>query len=160
MEMGVVAVIIAVVMVMAACFGRQLFPMVRTLDALSLASGPAYNEVVYHAVHGRWPSADNPTIVTHTSRGSHVSRLTLGEDGVITAQLMVDAAHSNAATPSAAGVHTVPAALSFRPQLLGSRDAPTITFLCGYAQPVVGQAASVGTNMTTLRKQDLPPFCR
>lgn len=160
MEMGVVMAIIALLMLLGACFGRRLLPMVQSLDALSLASGPAYNEVVYHAVHGRWPSPNDPAIIADNSKGMHVSAIALGSDGVITAQLTVNQAQASDAAPSAADANAVRGALSFRPQLLGSRDAPTITFLCGYARPIVGQPATVGANLTTLRKQDLPPFCR
>ena len=160
MERGVVGVIIAIIVIMAMWFGARLIPMVKTLDAVSLASGPAYNEIIYRAVHGRWPPAGNPTIIAGNNRGSYVSNLTLGKDGVLTAQLAIGAVPAFETASSATDAKAIHGALSFRPELLGSRDAPTMTFLCGYAQPVVGPAATSGTNMTTLDKQILPPFCR
>lgn len=160
MEVVIAAVIVAVVTSMAGWFGMRLIPMVQTLDAVSLASGPAYNEIIYHAVHGRWPSPDDPTIIAGNHKGSYVSNLTLGKDGVITTQLAMNAGPAFGAAPADTGANTIHGALSFRPQLLGSRDAPTITFLCGYAQPVAGSAAASGADMTTLDKQILPPFCR
>lgn len=160
MEMGIAAVIIAVVMSMAVWFGMRLIPMVQTLDAVSLASGPAYNEIIYHSVHGHWPPADNPTIIAGNNKGSYVSNLTLGKDGVITAQLAIGAVPAFEAASSVFDAEAIHGALSFRPELLGSRHAPTVTFLCGYAQPVVGSAATSGANMTKLDKRVLPPFCR
>ena len=159
MEMGIVAVVIAVVMIMAAGFGERLIPMVQTLSAVSLASGPAYSEIIYHAVHGRWPPADDPTIIAGNHHGSYVSNLRLGKDGVISAQLAIGAVAAFEAS-SATDPKAIHGGLSFRPELLGSRDAPTITFLCGYAQPVADSATTSGTNMTTLDKQPVPPFCR
>lgn len=152
--------IIAIVMITATWFGMRLVPMAQTLDAVSLASGPQYNEIIYHAVHGRWPSADNPYMIAGTGKSNYVNHLTLGAGGVITAQLMIGPAQAHAAGPSARGADSIHGSLSFRPEWLGSRDAPAITFLCGYAQPVVGATATSGTNMTTMDKQVLPPFCR
>jgi hypothetical protein len=160
MEMAVAIVIITVVMIVAVCFGRRLIPMVQTIDALSLASAPAYNEIVYHAAHGRWPPPDDSTIVGGNNKGSFVNQLTLGEDGVITAQLAIGPGSVFSAATSAADAETIRGSLSFRPQLLGSRDAPTVTLLCGHARPIAGQAAPSGTDLTTLHKQVLPPFCR
>lgn len=160
LEMGIAVVIITVVISMAVWFGMRVIPMVRTLDPLSLASGPMYNEVIYHAVHGRWPSPDDPTIVAGNNNGAYVKDITLGRDGVITAHVAPGAGPGFGSAPSATGTATSLSALSFRPELLGSRDAPTVTFLCGYAQPVVGPVAPIGTNMTTLDKHALPPFCR
>ena len=160
MESGIVGVIIAGVMVVAVWFGMRLIPTVQTLDAVSLASGPAYNEIIYHAVHGRWPPADDPTIIAGNHQGSYVSNLTLGKDGVITAQLAIGAVAAFETASSATDPKTIHGALSFRPELLGSRDAPAISFLCGYARSVVDPAATSANNLTTLDEQVLPPFCR
>ncbi|MGH8184033.1 MAG: hypothetical protein ACREPH_10280 [Rhodanobacteraceae bacterium] len=152
--------IIAIVMIMAMWFGMRLIPMVQTLDALSLASGPEYNEVIYHAVHGRWPPADNPYMIAGDGKGLYTNNLTLNEGGVITAQLALSPVSMIGAAPFATGAGTIHGSLSFRPELLGSRDAPTVSFLCGYAKPVVGRAATSGANKTTLERKFLPPFCR
>ena len=160
MEMGIAVVIVAIVISMATWFGMRLIPMVQTLDAVSLASGPACNEIIYHAVHGRWPPSGDPTMIAGNNKGLFVNQLALGVDGVITARLTIGAAQAIRAGPSAAGTNSIRGSLSFRPELLGSRDAPTITFICGYAQPVVGSAATSRTNLTTLDVQVLPPFCR
>lgn len=160
MEAGIVGVIMAAVMVVAVGFGARLIPMVQTLDAVSLVSTPAYNEVIYYAAHGRWPAAGDPNFTAGNSKGFHVNELKLGADGVITAQLAIGPILRIGAVPSDSGAGTIHGALSFRPELLGSRDAPTVSFLCGYAQPVVDPAAKRDNNMTTLDKQILPPFCR
>lgn len=160
LEMGIAIVLITIVMSMAVWFGMRLIPMVQTLDALSLATGPAYNEIIYHAVHGRWPPADDATIVAGNNKSVYVKNITLDGDGVITAHVALGAVPKFGSAPPAAGTDTIHGSLSFRPELLGSRDAPTVTFLCGYAQPVVDPVAPSGTNLTTLDKQFLPPFCR
>jgi hypothetical protein len=160
MERGFVGVIIAIVMVMAAWFGMRLIPMTQTLDALSLASGPKYNEVIYHAVHGRWPPPDNPYMIGDNGKGRYVKNLTLDGGGVITAELVLHPLAGIGATASGTGADTIHGSLSFRPELLGARDAPTIVFLCGYAKPVMDPAATNGANGTTLDKPSLPPFCR
>ena len=160
MEMGIAALIIASVMMMAVWFGMRLIPMTQTLGAVSMASGPATNEIIYHAVHGHWPNAGDQTILAGNTKGSWVNDLALGEDGVITAQLTIGSVPTISGLPLATAANAIGGSLSFRPQLLGSRDAPTITFLCGYASPVVSSAATSGTNLTTLDKHLLPPFCR
>ncbi|MEO8810454.1 MAG: hypothetical protein ABI386_09440 [Rhodanobacter sp.] len=153
-------VIIAVVMMMAMALGVRLIPMVRTLDALSLASGPATNEIIYHAVHGRWPPPGDSTIIAGNKKSSFVKSLALGRDGVITAQVALGPVPAFGAARTATGPEAIHGVLSFRPQLLGSRDAPTITFLCGYAQSVDDPVATSVANTTTLDKHILPPFCR
>ena len=159
-EMGIAVVIITIVMIMAMWFGMRLISMVQTLDALFVASGPAYNEIIYHAVHGRWPTADDPNIIDGNDKTLHVNNLTLGADGVITARLTIGPTPAIRLGPSAKGADIIHGALSFRPELLGSRDSPTITFLSGYAKPIGDSAAADDTNLTTLDKHVLPPFCR
>ncbi|MEO9080294.1 MAG: hypothetical protein ABI268_13425 [Rhodanobacter sp.] len=152
--------IIAVVMSMALWFGMRVMPMVQTLDPVSLASGPIYNEIIYHAVHGRWPSAGDPTIVAGSNKSTYVKNFTLDGNGVVTAHVALGAIPGFGSASSAAAANTIHGSLSFRPELLGSRDAPTVTFLCGYAQPVADPVATIGSNRTTLDKRVLPPFCR
>lgn len=162
MEAGIAAVIIATVMIMAIWFGTRLLPMAQTLDALSLASLPESNEVIYHAMHGRWPPADNPYMIASNSRGLYTNNLRLDGDGIITAQLTIGPFRGliGGAAPSAAGADTTQGSVSFRPESLGVRDAQTIVFLCGYAKPVVDTAETSDTNRTTLNQTFLPPFCR
>ena len=160
MEMAFSAVIIAVVMSMAVWFGMRLIPMIQTLDALSLTSGSANEEIIYHAVHGRWPPPDDASIVAGNNKSAHVDNITLDGDGVITAQLAIGPGQMIGAARSATEIGVVHGSLSFRPELLGSPDAPTISFLCGYAKPVIAPVAPNGTNRTTLDKHILPLFCR
>lgn len=157
MEMAFAIVIITVVMFMAMHFGRTFVAMAQTIDAVSLVSAPVHDEIVYHAVHGRWPAPGDPVIIGSSRGGSSANHLALGEGGVITAQL---ATRTRAVFGPASTADAIHGALSFRPQLLGSHDAPTLVFLCGHAPPVAGQAAPTGTNRTTLPEQVLPPFCR
>lgn len=160
LEMGIAVVIIATLMVMAAWFGTHLIPMAQAVDAVSLASGPKTNEIIYHAVHGRWPSPDNPHMIGDNGNGRYARNLTLDAGGVITAELVLDPLAGIRATASAAGARTIHGSLSFRPELLGTRDAPAIVFVCGYAKPVRGPAAMSGVNKTTIDRKFLPPFCR
>jgi hypothetical protein len=160
MEMGIAVAIIATLMVMAAWFGMRLIPMAQTVDAVSLASGPKTNEVIYHAVHGRWPSPDNPHMIGDNGNGRYARHLTLDAGGVITAELVLDPVAGSRVAASATGARIIHGSLSFRPELLGNRDAPTIVFICGYAKPVMGRAATSGVNKTTLDRKFLPPFCR
>lgn|SRR5574337_130751 len=160
LERGAVGMIIAVVMVIAVWFGMQLVHMTQTLDAVTLASGAQISAVIYHAEHGRWPAADERNIVAADSHGSYVKHLTLGEGGVITAELALSPAQGIPSRLDADVLGNAHGFLSFRPELLGSTDAPSILFLCGYAKPVVGAIGTAAANRTTLPRKYLPPFCR
>lgn len=160
-ERAFVGVIIAAAMAIAVWFGMQLVGMVQTLDAVSLAAGPKLDMTIYRAVHGRWPSADNARTTAVNGHGLFSRNVTVGENGVITVELTLRTAWPLGITRAATDAEAVHGFLSFRPVLLGSRDAPTITYLCGYAQPVVTPAAALATNnKTTLDPKYLPPFCR
>lgn len=160
LERGFVGIVITVLMAMGVWFGMQLVHITQTLDAITLASGPETNEVIYYAVHGRWPSPDNPYMIAGNDKGRYTNSLTLDEGGIITAKLALRPISLIGTTPSDTGAGTLHGSLSFRPELLGARDAPTISFLCGYAKPAASAAATIGVNRTTLDKQFLPPFCR
>jgi hypothetical protein len=160
METGMAVVIIAIVMIMALWFGMRLIPMAQTLDALSLASGPESNEIIYHAEHGRWPPADNPYMIAGKGGGLYTNNLMLDGDGAITAELTLGLLPAIGAARSTSATDSIQGSLSFRPELLGTPDVSTITFLCGYAKPVVDSAATSSANRTTLDRKILPPFCR
>ncbi|WP_276967265.1 hypothetical protein [Metallibacterium scheffleri] len=160
LEQGFAGMVIAVAMVIAVWFGIQLAQMTQTLDAVSVAGGPQINAVIYHAVHGRWPSSRNRDIVAADSNGNYVEHLALGEGGVITAELRLGPALGVLTGHGARLPSSIHGFLSFRPELLGSKDAPSISFLCGYAKPVAGAIETTTANRTTLPKKYLPPFCR
>lgn len=150
----------AVVAVIAASFGSRAMLMVQTLDAITQAWAPQINARVYRAEHGRWPSAGDPNILGDTRKGSHVEDLTLADGGVVTAQLTLGRTRSSGNGKGVAAAGGVQGRLSFRPELLGSRNEPAISFLCGYAMPVAGTVEAEATNRTTLSATYLPPFCR
>ncbi|HZX72323.1 MAG TPA: hypothetical protein VFE77_16070 [Rhodanobacter sp.] len=159
-EQGVAGVIVAVVTAFAGWFGVQLVHMTQTLDAVTFARGAQINAVIYHAVQGRWPSPGDRNVVAADSHGDYVTHLALGEGGVITAELTlgpVPVILTRGFGPVSGSAHGF---LSFRPELLGSKDAPSISFLCGYAKPVAGAIESSAVNQTTLPRKYLPPFCR
>lgn len=160
LERGFAGLIIAAAMVIAVWFGIQLVQMTQTLDAVSLAGGPQINAVLYHAVRGRWPSAGNQDIIAANGQGSYVEHLTLGEGGVITAELMLGPAQGVLTGRGARLPSSMQGFLSFRPELLGSKDEPVMTFLCGYAKPVAGAVETAAANRTTLPRRYLPPLCR
>ena len=160
MERGFAGIIVAVAMALAVWFGIQLMQMTQALDAVSIASGPQINAVVYHAEHGRWPSPGNQDIASAETNGTYVNHLVLDEGGVIIADLTlgpVQGFMADRADHVSGGFHGF---LSLRPELLGSKDAPTIAFLCGYAKPVAGAIATTPANRTSLPRKFLPPFCR
>lgn len=160
LEQGMAGLAIAVAMTVAVWFGTQLAHMTQTLDAVTLASGAELNEIVYHSVHGQWPSPDDPNIISKSSHGHHAEKLSLGGDGVITAELALGSTSISGALDTADAPGATHGYLSFRPELLGSRAAPTATFLCGYAKPIAAAIATRGANRTTLARKDIPPFCR
>lgn len=160
LERGAVGLIVVVVMAVAMWFGVRLMLMAQTLDAVSVARGAQVNAVVYHAEHGRWPTPDSQGIIGADLHGSFFKHLTLGEGGVITAELTLG---STPAVTAADDVHApsdLQGLLSFRPELLGSKDAPSISFLCGYAKPTAGALAAGTGGRTTVPRKYLPPFCR
>jgi hypothetical protein len=160
LEQGFAGVIVAVAMVIAGWFGIQLIHMTQTLNAVSLASLPQINAVMYHTVHGHWLSPGNQHIVAADSNGSYVKHLALGEGGVITAEMILGPVQGVLTGRGARVPSSLHGFLSFRPELLGSEDAPAISFLCGYAKPVAGAVETAASNRTTLPRKYLPPFCR
>jgi hypothetical protein len=160
LEQGFAGVIVAVAMVIAGWFGIQLIHMTQTLDAVSVAGGPQINAIIYHAEHGRWPSPGYRDIVAAHSNGNYVEHLALGEGGVITAELTLGPAQGGLSGRGARLPNSIHGFLSFRPELLGSKDAPSISFLCGYAKPVAGAIETTAAGQTTLPREYLPPFCR
>ena len=148
LERFAAGVTVAVVVAIAAGYGARSMLMAQTLDALSMARFQQINAVVYRAEHGRWPPPASPTEVGH-SRVTHVVQ---GGGGVITAELALG---STAGAPGS--VHGF---LSFRPELLGSKEAPAISFLCGYAKPVAGAVEGGAADRTSIPRKYLPPFCR
>jgi hypothetical protein len=161
LERGVVGIIIAAVAAIAVWFGVQLVCTTQTLDAISLASGAEINAITYRAVHGRWPPAGTPDIIATGTRSHYVKRLALSRDGVITGEVTLGPVQGIMTRPGGRVTGTtIHGLLSFRPELLGSHDAPSIVFLCGYARPVADPAGVSGANRTTLPRQYLPPFCR
>lgn len=160
LECGAVGLIVVVVMVIAMGFGVRAMLMAQSVDAVSFARGAQINAVVYYAEHGRWPAAGSRDIVGAHGRGSFSGQLTLDGDGVVTAELALGGIR---AVPDGNGIRAsgkLQGLLSFRPELLGSSDAPSISFLCGYAKPVAGGAAAGAVNRTSMPPEYLPPFCR
>lgn len=159
LERGFVGVIIAIAMTVAVMFSIHSVRMIQTLDAVTLASGAEIDAIIHRAVHGDWPRADDPNVLGRSVTGRYVTRMTLGDDGLITATLTLGPVHGfGSRHPST--IDATHGVLAFRPELLGMPEAPTIAFLCGYAKPVTGSAVTSSTNPTTLAEQDLPPFCR
>jgi len=153
-------VIVVVVMAIAMGFGVRVMFMAQTLDAVSFARGAQVNAVVYRAEHGRWPAPGSQDIVGADSHGSFFKRLTLDEGGVITAELELDPTRAGAAGSGVRVPDSLRGFLSFRPELLGSRDAPSISFLCGYAKPIAGVVETGAVDLTSVPREYLPPFCR
>jgi hypothetical protein len=151
--------IIAVAMVVAVGFGDRLIQMTQTLDAVSIVRGVQINAIVYHAEYGRWPSPDDRHIAAAHTHGSYVQHLALGDGGVITAELTLSP-RAILGGGAASGPGSLRGFLSFRPELLGSKDAPGISFLCGYAKRDAGAVGSTAANQTTLPRRYLPPYCR
>ncbi len=163
MEMAMVATIVAIVSIMAIGFGARLLLMAQTLDAVSLASPVETNEVIYRAMRGRWPPADNPYMAIGNTRGNYTRNLRVDGAGSITAQLTIgplDELIGTAHTAAAASTRTIQGSLSFRPESLGVRGAQTIVFLCGDARPIAGPDETNPIDSATLGKRFLPPFCR
>jgi hypothetical protein len=161
LERGFVGVIIVAVISIGAVFGARAVRMSDTLDAVSLASGIEAAAVVHYAVHGRWPAANDTNVIGKHVEGTYATHAALGNDGVITVDMALDAARAGwPKTGFAAAEAPAYGKLSFRPELLGTRDAPTITYLCGYEKPVAGAVAEMAANPTTLARDDLPPLCR
>ena len=160
LEVGFAGMIIAVAMAVAVFFGIQLAQMTQTLDAVSVVEGPQFNAVIYYAEHGRWPSPGSQAIVAADGEGIYAKHLALSDGGVITAELTLDPAQGVLTGHGARLPSSIHGFLSFRPELLGSKDAPSISFLCGYAKPVEGAIETTAANRTTLPRRDLPPSCR
>ena len=161
-ERGVAAIIMAVVAAIAVGFGLQLSRMAQTLEAVSMVSTAKIDAITYHTILGRWPRAGDASInPSNNASGRYVQHLTLDNDGAITAAMTLVPLQGilspRADKPVAGTLHGL---LSFRPELLGARDAPAISYLCGYAKPVADATAISGANRTTLPRQVLPPFCR
>ncbi|HEU4669204.1 MAG TPA: hypothetical protein VFR91_00730 [Dyella sp.] len=160
MELGFAGLTISLASVIAVWFGAQLIQMTETLDALSVATGPQTEAIVYRAVHGRWPSPGDARVVSSVNSGTYAQHLSLEEGGVITADMRLG--HT---TWSATGVGLrvrggSRGLLSFRPELLGSTDVPSVSYLCGYARPTAGAVEVAAANRTTLPRNHLPPYCR
>jgi hypothetical protein len=160
LEGGFAGMIIAVAMVIAVWLGIQLVQMTQTLDAVSVTGGSQINAIIYHAERGRWPSPGYRDIVAVHSNGNYVEHLALGEGGVITAELTLGPSQGVLSGRGARLPNSIHGFLSFRPELLGSKDAPSISFLCGYAKPVTGAIETTAAGQTTLPRKYLPPFCR
>lgn len=159
LERGFAGMIIAVALLIAVGFGIRLIQMTQTLDAVSIVRGAQINAIVYHAEYGRWPVPGDRNIVATATHGAYVEHLTLGDGGVITAELTL-APRAILGGGAASGPDRVHGLLSFRPELLGSKDAPGISFLCGYATRDAGAIDRAGANQTTLPRKYLPPSCR
>lgn len=159
LERGFAGMIIAVAMVIAVGFGVQLIQMTQTLDAVSIVRGAQINAIVYHAEYGRWPAPGDRHIAAGNVHGSYVEHLTLGDGGVITAELTL-APRATLGGGAASGPGSLHGFLSFRPELLGSKEAPSISFLCGYATRDAGAIGSIAANQTSLPRKFLPPYCR
>lgn len=160
MELAFAGLVGAVVSVIAVWSGVQLVQMTQALDAVSLASGPQTDAVLYHAVYGRWPSPGDPGIAAADGRGTFVKRMALHEDGVLTAELVLGPRTRIWTSHGADAPGRTHGFLSFRPELLGSSDAPSIVFLCGDAEPVAGAIGPIAASRTTIPREYLPPFCR
>jgi hypothetical protein len=160
LELGFAGMIVAVAMMVAVWFGIQLVRMTQTLDAVTLARGAQINAFLYRAAHGRWPPAGARDIVVGAGKGNYVEHLVLGEGGVVTAELTLGPAPGGQAGRGVRSPGRIHGFVSFRPELLGSQDAPAISFLCGYAAPVAGAVGTTAAGHTTLARADLPPSCR
>ena len=160
LEGGFAGIVIAVATAIAGWYGIQLMQMSQALDAVTVVRAAQINAIVYHAVHGRWPSPRNLHIVPADSRGKYVKQLVLGEGGSFSAELRLDTRPVILAGLGLREWRSTHGFLSFRPELLGSKDAPSVSFLCGYAKPVAGALNTGVENRTTLPRNSLPPFCR
>jgi len=160
LELIAAGAIVAAVVAVATGFGSRVMLMAQTLDAVSLAWAPQVNARVYRAEHGRWPSAGDPNILGDARAGSHVENLSLAEGGVITAQVVLGQSLPAGNRSGAVATGGVRGRLSFRPELMGWAEEPTVSFLCGYATPVSGTVEATAANRTTLPVDYLPPSCR
>lgn len=156
-EMAFVGMTVSVVSVIGVWFGAHTVYMAKTLDAVSAASGPQTEAVIYYAEHGRWPSPGDQDIVTSEHTGTYFKNLAVGGAGVITAELEFGPAPALLVKRGAGLQH---GRLSFQPELLGSRDSPSIAYRCGYAAPTPGAVGVAAGDGTTLPRRYLPPFCR
>jgi hypothetical protein len=160
LELGFAGLTVTAVTLLALSFAVRLTHMVEVLDAVSVVSGAQTDAVVHRAVHGRWPAPGDVGVVSPDADGFYTQHLTLGDGGVVTADLRLGRAVLNA---DGLGLHVeggVRGRLSFRPVLFGAEDAPTLTYLCGYARPPAGAVAAPAADRTTLPRNLLPPFCR
>ena len=160
LELGFAGLTVTAVTLVALALPVRLTRTVEVLDAVSVASGAQTDAVVFRAVHGRWPGPGDAGIVPDHTDGVYTQRLTLDDDGVVTADLRLGRAVRDA---DGLGLHVeggLHGRLSFRPLLLGVDDAPSLTYLCGYARPPTGAVAAPGDDRTTLPRSLLPPFCR
>lgn len=162
MEMAFAGMTVSVVTVIAVGFGARVMQMAQTLDAVSVTGGARTDVVLYRAEHGRWPPPGELPPSSHKIEGIYVEGVGLGRGGVITATMTLGSTpHSSADGPGLArDPDGARGFLSFRPELLGSSDTPSVSFLCGDAKPVPGAVDAVAEGQTTLPKNILPPYCR
>lgn len=160
LEWGFVGLIVTAVAMVGLWFGVQFLHVVQVLDAVSLVSGTRNNLVVYRALHGTWPSPSQADVILNARRGLHVADVVLGEDGVITAEVVLGPGPPWSGTAYAPDADAIDGILSFRPELLGSPLAPSVVFHCGYADSIGQSATSAATNPSTLDPRRLPHFCR
>lgn len=159
-EMAFAGLIMAIVVVLATGFAGNLTTMVRTLEAVMLASGVEHGAIVYRAVHGAWPPPDQAAMITEGIATTDIEGMRLGPHGTVTAELRMEPLEGAQGTSPFSAAETVHGFLSFRPVMLGSQVAPTVVYLCGYADPVVISGVKPAVNNTTLDPGILPPFCR
>ena len=157
LERGMAGAIIVAATCIGLVFGARLIQMTETVDAVSLAAGPETNAVIYRAERGHWPRAQDPAILPAGGKGRFAKHLTLSNHGVLTAHLALSSLATLSGGSAAGSRH---GDLSFRPELLGSRAAPSVSFLCGAAPPTAGAVEISPAGPTTLPKKFLPPFCR
>lgn len=158
-ERAAAGLICAAISVAALSFAIHPIRMAQTLDAVSLATGPETDALVHLAVHGNWPAPDNRGVALRNVTGRYVSGMQAGADGAINATLSYGTLPLPG-RPRETEATATHGTLSFRPVLLGARDAASITWLCGYARPPAGALADDTLNATTLPRQNLPPSCR
>lgn len=160
LERAIVGIIIAVAMTLAVGFGVHQMRMADAAEAVTLARGIEYDEVVARAVHGNWLSPPAAAGIARGTKGRYVRKTTVGGDGVITMQLMLDTHAWGVATRAEDRHAPIAGLLSFRPQLIGAPGYEGVTFACGYAKPPGRATSPRGDNHTTLQRRDLPPACR
>lgn len=158
LELGCVSLIVAVASVIAIGFGLRLMQMTQSLDAVALARGATIDAIVYHAEHGRWPPPGDRSVAAG-EHGVYAERPVMRDSGVITGRLTL-APKVLFFGDVARGPNTLRGTLAFRPELLGSKDAPSIAYLCGHAAADAGAIGPVAADRTTIPRAFLPPSCR